>query len=178
MKTTAITALLTSVALLAAPVMAQTPPAAEQSGQATGMAAPAADPAVTTSKDTSAAVPPAGAATAPTATLSAGTFTAPEGYTSVADFATLTADQIKSIDLHGPDQKNIGSISDVELGADGKITGLITDVGGFLGMGAHRVKLGLDHVGIFRNADGKLIAVTNQTEESLKAMPAYEAPAN
>lgn len=102
---------------------------------------------------------------------------APEGYSPVPDFATMTADQLQGIALHGPDNTDIGKVTDVELGADGKATGLIADIGGFLGMGSHTVRLSFEEVGVFSNADGRLIALTSLSEDTLKALPAYEKPA-
>ncbi len=112
---------------------------------------------------------------APAATTSA-PVPAPEGYSPVPDFAALTADQLTGIALHGPDNTDIGKVTDVELGADGAASGLIADIGGFLGMGSHTVRLGFDQVGVFSNADGRLIALTSLSEDTLKALPAYEKP--
>lgn len=103
---------------------------------------------------------------------------APEGYTPVPDHGSLTADQLIGAALHGPDNADIGKVTDVDLGADGRATGLIADIGGFLGMGSHRVRLGFDHVGVFSNADGRVIAVSSLSEAALKALPAHEKPAN
>lgn len=167
MKSQTLTALIASTFMIATPLMAQTPPAATPAPAETAPAATA--PAAT--------APAATTAPAAGTTLATGSYTAPEGYTAIADFASVTADQLKGVDLHGPEAKDMGDVSDVELGADGKVSGVIADVGGFLGMGTHTVKLGLDEVGLFKNADGKIIAVTNKTVDALKATPEYTKPA-
>ncbi|GGE02251.1 PRC-barrel domain-containing protein [Gemmobacter megaterium] len=112
----------------------------------------------------------------PDATLGAGTVIAPEGYTAVPDFSTVTAEQVQGIALNGPAGESIGQVADVELGADGAASGLIADVGGFLGFGEHRVKLGFDQVRVFSNADGDMVAVSDLTKDQLKAMPEYVSP--
>lgn len=119
-----------------------------------------------------------GAATpTPPAAISA-PVAAPEGFAAVPDLASLTADQLIGIALHGPDNADIGKVTDVDLGADGRATGLIADIGGFLGMGSHTVRLGFDAVGVFSNADGRLVAISSLSEDALKALPAYEKPAD
>ena len=155
--------LIASALLLSAPAFAQTtetlpttPPAVD----APATEAPAATPTPVV----------------PDATLGAGTVIAPEGYTAVPDFSTVTAEQVQGIALNGPAGESIGEVADVELGADGAASGLIADVGGFLGFGEHRVKLSFDQVRVFSNADGEMVAVSDLTKDQLKAMPEYVSP--
>ncbi|MDQ2065484.1 PRC-barrel domain-containing protein [Xinfangfangia sp. CPCC 101601] len=117
------------------------------------------------------------ATTAPAATAGdpAVTIVAPEGY-SMADFATVTADQLKGVNLYDAEGNDVAEIADVVIGADNKVTGIITDVGGFLGMGEHRVSLNPDQVHIYKNTDGDMRAYVPMTKDALKALPAYVAP--
>lgn len=143
---------------LSAPVFAQTPTPAAPEAPATP-AAPAA-PAATTMPST----------TAPAAI----NVIVPEGYTVVSDWTVVTMDELKGADVHGPEGKKIGNVEDAELGADGKISGIVADIGGFLGIGSHRALIGNDHAAIYKHSDGKVIVATDMTEDALKALPAYE----
>lgn len=176
------TALIASALMLSAPAFAfaqaTTAPAAPATPPAA--AAPAAPgatvttPGVTT--DSGSVTTPGATVTTPDVAVGSGTIMAPDGYTAVPDFAAVTAEELKGVKVNGPEGDSIGEIADIELGADGKATGLVADIGGFLGLGEHRVKLSMEQVSVFANADGDLVAVSDLTEEQLKAMPKYEAP--
>lgn len=178
------TALIASALMLSAPAFAfaqaTTAPAAPTTPPAA--AAPAAPgatvttPGATTDSGSATTTTPGATVTTPDVAVGSGTIMAPDGYTAVPDFAAVTAEELKGVKVNGPEGDNIGEIADIELGADGKATGLVADIGGFLGLGEHRVKLSMDQVSVFANADGKMVAVSDLTEEQLKAMPKYEAP--
>lgn len=155
MKNLKTATVIASAFLLAAPAFAQTTTPAAPTAPAT-TTAPAA-PATTT---------------APAATTG---FVAPEGYSLLSDWAAVTADQLKGVDIKGPEGSSIGEISDVELSTDGKVSGLIANIGGFLGMGTHTVKLGLDQVSLYANADKDLVAHSSLTKDALKALPEHVA---
>lgn len=110
----------------------------------------------------------------PAAPADAAGFVPPEGYTLATDWAGITADDLNGTDVAGPDGSNIGTISDVEIGTGDVISGVIVDVGGFLGMGTHTVKLGTDQVSLYKNADGDLMAHSTLTEDALKALPEHQ----
>lgn len=100
---------------------------------------------------------------------------APEGY-SPADFATVTADQLKGVSIYDAEGKDVATVADLVIGADNKVTGLVTDVGGFLGMGEHRISLAPDQVHMYKHSDGTLRGYVTLTKDALKAIPAYKAP--
>ncbi len=104
----------------------------------------------------------------------AATFTVPEGYSAVADWTSVTADQLIGATLYAADGSNMGAISDLVLSTDGPVQGVVADVGGFLGMGKHRVNLGHDQVTLYRDEGGTVIAATTLGAEALKALPAWE----
>lgn len=64
----------------------------------------------------------------------------------------------------------IGKVEDVIVGPDGKLTFAIVDVGGFLGMGEHRVAVPVSTV---KEGDRKAI-IAGATKESLKALPTFK----
>lgn len=103
------------------------------------------------------------------------TVTAPEGFVALDSWAGITAETVTGADLRDPTDAGVGSVTDLELGADGEVTAVIADIGGFLGMGTHTVRLGLDQVAIYQHADGSVIVYTNLTEEALRALPEHMA---
>lgn len=137
-----------------------------------------ADPAATTAPSATApATPPSAAPAAPstTAPMTAPAYTAPEGYALRADWTGVTADKITGSKVIGPEGENIGSVSDVVIGADGGIGAIILDVGGFLGMGAHTISLASGQVDLYTNADGDVITRSTLDKDALKALPEYTA---
>ncbi|WP_312530440.1 PRC-barrel domain-containing protein [Paracoccus sp. (in: a-proteobacteria)] len=99
----------------------------------------------------------------------------PEGYV-LTEVATMTGDQLKGVDIYDSSDKKIAEIADVVIGPDNSVTGIVTDVGGFLGMGEHRVSLAPDKVSVYKNADNEMRAYVSMTKDELKALPTYEAP--
>jgi len=70
--------------------------------------------------------------------------------------------------------ESIGKVGEVLLDKSGKVTGVIVDVGGFLGIGTHPVKLAWNQIKL-ANQDGSLRAVVNMDKNALKQMPEYRA---
>jgi len=101
--------------------------------------------------------------------------TAPEGYV-FTEIGTVTADELKGVKIYDPTGKDVGEISDIELGADNKLANVITDIGGFLGMGEHRVALSPAQIQIYKNSSNEMRAYVTATMDELKALPAYTAP--
>lgn len=66
--------------------------------------------------------------------------------------------------------EKIGTIEDLIIAPDQKLSYAIVGVGGFLGLGRHDVAL---PVGQLKNPNGKLV-VTGATKDALKAMPEFE----
>lgn len=110
--------------------------------------------------------------TAAVDTTAAGTQTAtPEGYTSVAA-ADLTSEMLDGATVMDRNDENVGTVSNLVIGADGKITDVIVDVGGFLGLGSKPVSLKLGDLDILREDGGETLRVyVSATKEQLEAMP-------
>ncbi len=97
-----------------------------------------------------------------------------EGYTRAPNDA-LTLDDLKSAAVYDRDDKNIGAVSELLVGADGKITDAVVDVGGFLGMGARSVSMKFDDLTVLRKDGGDDLRIyIDATKEQLEAMPRYE----
>lgn len=87
----------------------------------------------------------------------------------------LTASEVESATVYGPDDESIGSVNELQLAADGKLTGAIVDVGGFLGIGAHSVLLPFSQLTVLRKPDGSDVRIyLDKTKETLEAMPEYD----
>lgn len=99
----------------------------------------------------------------------------PDGYL-LTELVSVTADELKGVDIFDPEGNKIAEIADVAIGADDKVTGIITDVGGFLGMGEHRVSLSPSQVAVYKNPDNDLRAYVSMSKDELKALPTYVAP--
>ncbi len=97
-----------------------------------------------------------------------------EGYHE-ANVHELTTADVEGATVYGRDDENIGSISSLEVGTDGKITDAVIDVGGFLGIGAHAVLMSFDKLTLLREADGSDVRINlDTTKEELKALPHHE----
>ncbi len=98
-----------------------------------------------------------------------------EGYDRV-EAQDLKASDIESANVYGRNDENIGTINELKVGTDGKITHAIVDVGGFLGMGAYSVVLPFSQLNIQRETGGTNVRVNlDTTKEQLKAMPEHTA---
>ena len=97
-----------------------------------------------------------------------------DGYTRAPNEA-LTVDDLKSAAVYDRDNTNLGTINELLVGADGKITDAVVDVGGFLGMGARPVSMKFDDLTVLRQDGGDDLRIyVDATKETLEAMPAYE----
>jgi sporulation protein YlmC with PRC-barrel domain len=86
---------------------------------------------------------------------------------------SLNASKLIGLDVQSPEDKKVGDIGEVVLGKEGKVEGVVVDVGGFLGIATHPVLLDWKDVTL-ASRDGKDRAVVNLTKEKLEQMPAYE----
>lgn len=113
---------------------------------------------------------------------------APEGY-AVADLTTFTVDQLLGVDIYGPavnadgvviegnaEGEFIGNITDLVLADDQAVAQIITDVGGFLGIGQRSVAIPAEDFTLFSDADGNLRGHVTMNREQIEALPEYVAP--
>lgn len=90
-------------------------------------------------------------------------------------WAGVTADELKGKTVTGLDDKKVGDVSDVVMGADASVSKIVVDVGGFLGMGAKPVALDPAQVQLTRDVEKNEIRLqVSATEDELKAMPEYK----
>ncbi|MGX7875283.1 PRC-barrel domain-containing protein [Mesorhizobium sp. ORM6] len=141
-------------------------------------------PATTASNEPAATTPAATAA--PAAASADKTAEAPavpdQTQTAAIDKSALTAmpvgeiraDDLKGATVYGANDAKVGEIGDVVLTPDKKADAVIVDVGGFLGVGAKEVAVGMDNLKFMTDKDGKKYLYTTFTKEQLEAQPAYD----
>jgi sporulation protein YlmC with PRC-barrel domain len=86
---------------------------------------------------------------------------------------SINASKVVGVNVINNANDTVGEISEVLLDDSGKVSGFVVDVGGFLGIGTHPVKLAWNQVKMV-NKDGKLQAVVNMDKNALKQMPEYK----
>lgn len=98
-----------------------------------------------------------------------------EGFGSV-EMNELTTEDLTGTRVYGPEDEDVGEISELILSEDGKqIEKAVIDVGGFLGMGEHSVAVTLEELRILRAEDGGDFRIyINSSKEALEAQPEYE----
>ncbi|MDO9524033.1 MAG: PRC-barrel domain-containing protein [Gemmobacter sp.] len=141
--------------------------------------------ATTTDTTTGTGTAATGTATAPMTTApAAGTDTAAatpgtspmarEGYASV-ERATLTAEMLTGADVYDSTDNRVGEVGDLVIAADGTVSDMILDVGGFLGMGVKHVAISLQDTEIMQQADGGEVRIyVAATKDELKALPDFK----
>ena len=125
--------------------------------------------AVTTSADAPTPIPPGAMAAAPS--------TRPdfvrEGFQPV-DYATVAATQIEGASVYDANDRIVGRVGQVLLEPDGKVSGAVVDVGGFLGLGARPVMISFGEMQILANSDRSEMRVfIGDTEDQLRERPEY-----
>ena len=78
--------------------------------------------------------------------------------------------EIVGKDVYGADNRNMGEVEDVVMGANGQVESVLVDVGGFLGLGARRVAIPLSEIQL---GQGDRLT-TMMTEAQAKELPEYK----
>jgi hypothetical protein len=77
--------------------------------------------------------------------------------------------QLVGKDVYGADNRNMGDVEDVVMGANGQVESILVDVGGFLGLGARRVAIPISQIQL---GEGDRLTTT-LTEAQAKELPPY-----
>jgi Zn finger protein HypA/HybF involved in hydrogenase expression len=99
--------------------------------------------------------------------------TLPEGYVA-ADPTVVTSEALTGAKVHDATNASVAEIQDLVVDPAGKVTDVVLDVGGFLGIGAKTVSIPMDRLTVGQYTDGKLALWVNMTKEELEALPKYE----
>jgi sporulation protein YlmC with PRC-barrel domain len=86
----------------------------------------------------------------------------------------LRASQVVGAKVENPAGDNIGEISEVILQSDGKVNGVVVDVGGFLGVGERPVLLNWKDLK-FTGIEGDMAVTTGLSKDQLTTFPEYKA---
>jgi len=159
---------------------ATTTPAVASSDTTSDKGAKPAEPVQSTA-EAKPATPPA-SSTAENKPADNGAAAADQTKTASIDKSTLTempmgdirGDDLKGATVYGANDAEIGSIGDVVLTPDNKPDAVVIDVGGFLGIGAKEVAVGMDKLKFMTDKNGKKYLYTNFTKEQLQAQTAYD----
>lgn len=90
------------------------------------------------------------------------------------NIAEIDAEALTGARVYDQNDKWIGEVSEVLVGADGTSSQAVIDVGGFLGIGEKPVALSFDDLSIKSNGDADYTVYVALTEAELEAMPSYE----
>ncbi len=97
-----------------------------------------------------------------------------EGYQDV-EWSEMTADDLEGARIYGANDEDVGEIDELIVADDGKIEYVLSDIGGFLGMGERTVKISFEELQIIRNGDANDFRIyIDSTEEQLETLPEYE----
>ena len=102
--------------------------------------------------------------------LTEGTTALPEGYAAVGS-EELTSELLTGANVHDSTDASIAEVSDLVLTADGQVTDVVLDVGGFLGIGAKTVAIPMDRLTVARTEAGDVTLWVDMTKDELKALP-------
>ncbi len=87
---------------------------------------------------------------------------------------SINISKLIGLNVENTDGDVVGEVGEVVLGENGKVQGVVVDVGGFLGLGTHSVLLNWKDVKL-SGAQNEVKAEVNASKDRLKALPAYEA---
>lgn len=97
-----------------------------------------------------------------------------EGYIP-AEAQYLSPSSLRNLDVHGSDDARIGAIGALLVGHDDAITDAVIDIGGFLGIGMHSIRVPIGDLTVLRKTVGTDLHVRmDATEEQIKAMPHHD----
>jgi hypothetical protein len=98
-----------------------------------------------------------------------------DGFAPVAR-TELTAEMLEGARIYGAGEENVGEISDLILTEDGTVEKAIVDVGGFLGIGEHRIAVDFEELQVIRDQNGGGVQVhISATQEQLEQRETYVA---
>ncbi len=99
-----------------------------------------------------------------------------EGYAEVEMSAArkMTSEQLEGALVYGANDESVGEIDRLVLGEDGKVSNVVINVGGFLGLGEKPVAVTFDELQILQEQDGDDVRIyIDSTQELLEAQPEY-----
>jgi hypothetical protein len=86
---------------------------------------------------------------------------------------TLLATEYLGRSVHAPDKRKAGTISNLLVDTTGRVTGVVLDVGGFLGIGSKEVAISFEALFPVREDDQDAFLV-EMTKAQLEAAPTFK----
>ena len=164
------------VAMLAAPAVAQS---AQPSSPATGgsqvMPQTGTKPLQPSTNGQATPAPSGGQAAAP---ADATKQVAGEKFIGQQQDGQIMAKDLIGQDVYDGSNNNLGSVADLVLDKDGRLTAVVIGVGGFLGIGQKNVAVSMDSITKSTDKDGKPKLILNATKEELDKAPQFETLAD
>jgi len=81
------------------------------------------------------------------------------------------ASKLIGASVYNDQDQKIGKIEEMIVGPDGKVAAAIVEVGGFIGLGKHRVAIPTEQ---FTDIKAKKLVLPNASKEALKALPEFK----
>lgn len=163
------------VALLAAaPAVAQNSTTGAQPSATSGQTQPAPKPVQPTPATPA---PSAGNQAAAPANTTTQTATS-QKFLSQEQQGEMLASNIMGKTVYDSSGNNLGSVSDIVIGKDGKLDAVVVGVGGFLGIGQKNVAVSMSAINTSMDGKGELKLVLNATKDELDKAPAFKTIAD
>lgn len=105
-----------------------------------------------------------------TGLLTADSITGSEIFSFTRDQETSFWDSGEQFDVLTTDWEAIGEVQNVVLDRGGRVVGLTTDVGGFLGIGSRSVLLMLEDIRLIASDDDRLVVATRLTRAQIEQL--------
>ncbi len=97
-----------------------------------------------------------------------------DGY-NLVDATRVTTAMLVGATVYDPSDASVGTIDKLVLDADGAISNVIIDFGGFLGMGSRQVSLHFDELTILsKDLDNDMRVYVDATREQIQSLPQYQ----
>ncbi|MBX9961427.1 MAG: PRC-barrel domain-containing protein [Burkholderiales bacterium] len=81
------------------------------------------------------------------------------------------ASKLLGASVFNDQNQRIGKIEDMIVSPDGKVSAAVIEVGGFLGIGSHRVAIPVEK---FADIKAQKLVLPGATKEALKALPEFQ----
>jgi hypothetical protein len=98
-----------------------------------------------------------------------------KGYTMV-EMHEVTTEMMMDKAIHDVSDNEVGNVTDMIVDDAGKITHVVIDFGGFLGMGSSQAKIGFEELTILSTSDRDDVRIyVDATKEQIRELPRYQA---
>lgn len=88
--------------------------------------------------------------------------------------AGMTGETLVGAEIYDAEANSVSTVTNVGVNAEGEVTHVLTDVGGFLGLGSRTVAVALSDVEIEQDAEGHLLLHLDMTSSEIEDLPEFE----